>query len=75
MAGFLEEMIIRRELSDNFCFYNNKHYDSLKGGYSWAQKTLSDHRKDKREKVYSKEKLESGKTHDPLWNAAQVSLL
>ena len=71
VAGFLEEMIVRRELGDNFCFYN-KHYDSLKGGYSWAQKTLNDHRSDKREKVYSREKLEEAKTHDPLWNAAQV---
>jgi len=74
VAGFLEEMIVRRELGDNFCFYN-KHYDSLKGGYSWAQKTLNDHRSDKREKVYSREKLEEAKTHDPLWNAAQWQLV
>ena len=67
-------MIIRRELGDNFCFYN-KHYDSLKGGYSWAQKTLNDHRDDKREKVYNKEQLETAKTHDLLWNGAQVGFI
>ena len=72
VAGFLEEMIIRRELSDNFCFYNLQKYDSLKGGYEWARKTLNDHRGDKREKVYTKEQLENSKTYDPLWNAAQV---
>ncbi len=72
VAGYLEEMIIRRELSDNFCFYNSDKYDSLKGGYEWAQKTLNDHRDDKREKVYTKEQLEKAKTYDKLWNAAQV---
>ena len=65
-------MIIRRELSDNFCFYKSDKYDSLKGGYEWAQKTLNDHRDDKREKVYTKEQLEKAKTYDKLWNAAQV---
>ena len=73
VSGFLEEMIIRRELSDNFCYYNLEKYDSLKGGYAWAQKTLADHSSDQREKVYTKEQLENAKSHDLLWNAAQVS--
>ncbi|WP_287262359.1 hypothetical protein [Methanothrix sp.] len=25
---FLDELIVRRELSDNFCYYN-EHYDSM----------------------------------------------
>ena len=72
VAGFLEEMIIRRELADNFCFYKLDEYDSIEGGYEWAQKTLDDHRNDKREKVYTREQLEHSKTHDQLWNASQV---
>jgi len=28
--------VVRRELSDNFCFYN-QHYDSLTGAAAWAQ--------------------------------------
>ena len=28
--AFIEEAIIRRELADNFCFYNEK-YDSIDG--------------------------------------------
>ncbi|MBT8489475.1 MAG: deoxyribodipyrimidine photo-lyase, partial [Deltaproteobacteria bacterium] len=28
--SYLEELIVRRELSDNFCFYNDK-YDTIKG--------------------------------------------
>ena len=30
VEGFIEESVIRRELSDNFCFYNDK-YDSIEG--------------------------------------------
>ena len=40
--SFLEELIIRRELSDNFCYYNSN-YDSFKGFPDWAKKTLNDH--------------------------------
>lgn len=40
---FLEEAIVRRELGDNFCFYN-EHYDSIKGAAEWAQKSLELHK-------------------------------
>ncbi|KAK9103582.1 hypothetical protein Sjap_020836 [Stephania japonica] len=63
--SFLEELIVRRELSDNFCFYQ-PHYDSLLGAWEWARKTLMDHAGDKREHVYTKEQLESAKTFDPV---------
>ena len=68
--AFLEELIVRRELSDNFCFYN-AHYDSFEGFPDWAKKTLNDHRKGPREHIYSLEDLERASTHDQLWNAAQ----
>lgn len=71
--AFREEAIVRRELSDNFCFFN-EHYDSLKGCTSWARQTLNDHRKDKREWLYTVEELAEAKTHDDLWNAAQIQL-
>lgn len=74
VAAFCEEAIVRRELSDNFCFYN-EHYDSLKGLASWAEKTLSDHRKDKRTYIYTTDELENAKTHDDLWNSAQIQLV
>ena len=50
--GFIEEAVVRSELSDNFCFYN-PNYDSIEGGSDWARKTLQDHAKDKREYVYT----------------------
>jgi len=43
VGAYREEAIIRRELSDNFCFYNSK-YDSIKGAPNWAQTTLNDHK-------------------------------
>lgn len=72
--AFLEELIVRRELSDNFCFYN-KNYDSFDGFPEWAKKTLNEHRKDKREFTYNLEQFEKAKTHDDLWNAAQIEMV
>lgn len=71
---FLEELVIRRELSDNYCLYN-EHYDSFAGFPDWAQKSLDNHRSDPREYVYSLEDFKDAKTHDPLWNAAQRELV
>jgi len=71
---FLEELIIRKELSDNFVFYNKK-YDRFDGFPDWAKKTLNAHRNDKREYQYSRKKLEQGKTHDDLWNTAQLEMV
>lgn len=70
-AAFLEEIIVRRELSDNFCFYN-AHYDSFEGFPEWSKKSLSKHRGDHREYVYSRQRFEEAETHDELWNAAQL---
>jgi len=71
---FLEESIVRRELADNFCWYN-QNYDSLKGASAWAVDTLKKHSKDKREYVYSRLQLEKAQTHDELWNAAQRQMV
>ncbi|KAG2681407.1 hypothetical protein I3843_11G142700 [Carya illinoinensis] len=71
---FLEELIVRRELADNFCFYQH-HYDSLKGAWEWARKTLMDHAPDKREHIYTREQLEKAQTADPLWNASQLEMV
>jgi deoxyribodipyrimidine photo-lyase len=72
--AFLEELITRRELSDNYCFYN-PNYDSTSGFSQWARKTLSDHLGDLREYIYSLRELESSRTHDRLWNAAQSEMV
>ncbi len=69
--AFLEELIVRRELSDNYCHYTPD-YDSFDAFPEWAKKTLNDHRRDTRAYLYSRDELESAATHDPLWNAAQI---
>ena len=72
-AAFLEELIIRKELSDNFCFYNSN-YDSTNGFHEWSKATHQIHRVDKRDWVYKPIDFEHGKTHDLLWNAAQLEM-
>ncbi|ABB23406.1 deoxyribodipyrimidine photo-lyase [Pelodictyon luteolum] len=73
-AAFLEELIVRRELSDNYCAYNSR-YDSFDGLPIWAQDSLARHAADLREAIYTPEEFEKAVTHDPLWNAAQQELL
>ncbi|MBP7526599.1 MAG: deoxyribodipyrimidine photo-lyase [Syntrophorhabdaceae bacterium] len=68
--AFLEELVVRRELSDNYCYYT-PNYDTFEAFPEWARKTLNDHRADRRSYLYSQEELEAGATHDDLWNAAQ----
>ena len=52
VASFVEEGVVRRELSDNFCEYN-PNYDGLEGASDWARKSLDEHRKDKRDYIYT----------------------
>lgn len=70
---FLEELIVRKELSDNFCYYNPM-YDQLSGAAQWAQDTLAKHTADPREFIYSYKQFADAQTHDPAWNAAQKQL-
>jgi deoxyribodipyrimidine photo-lyase len=71
---FLDELIVRRELSDNFCFYN-WHYDAFQGFSTWAKKSLDEHRRDERELIYTLTQLERAKTYDDLWNASQMEMV
>lgn len=73
-AAFIEELVVRRELSDNFCYYE-PHYDSFEGFPDWAQKSLKKSADDAREYVYTKSQFEKAKTHDDLWNAAQIEMV
>ncbi len=72
--AFLEELIVRRELADNFCFYQPK-YDDLEGAPAWARASLEACLKDRREFVYTLAEFEQAKTHDALWNAAQRQMV
>ncbi|CAM9717520.1 unnamed protein product [Laminaria digitata] len=74
VKAFMEQAVVRRELGDNLCFYN-ANYDNLSGAADWARESLEAHANDEREWTYSVEQLEKGKTHEDLWNAAQLQLV
>jgi deoxyribodipyrimidine photo-lyase len=69
LDSYLEELIIRRELSMNFCHYTPD-YDKFSCLPNWAKETLEEHKDDSREYLYAREQLENAETHDEYWNAA-----
>jgi deoxyribodipyrimidine photo-lyase len=74
IESFVEELVVRRELSMNFVFYNDD-YDSFSNLPGWAKETLREHKDDKREHVYTTEQLENAQTHDEYWNAAMREMV
>jgi deoxyribodipyrimidine photo-lyase len=71
---FLEELIVRRELSFNYA----RHVESpanLENLPAWSRQTLLQHACDPREPSYSYEQFEKAQTHDALWNACQKEML
>jgi deoxyribodipyrimidine photo-lyase len=74
IESFVEELVVRRELSMNFVFYNND-YDSYSNLPGWARKTLEEHKGDEREYTYTRKQLENAETHDEYWNAAMKEMV
>ena len=72
--AFVEELFVRRELAENYCFYNDR-YDTFEAVPDWAKASLAAHAADRREYLYTADEFESAATHDPLWNAAQSELV
>ena len=71
---FLDQLIVRRELSENFCFYEPR-YDSIKAFPSWARQAFEQHILDPRLYLTTFEEFQNAKTHDDLWNACQTELV
>lgn len=71
--GFFDELVTWREIGYNFSFLRDD-YDHWESLPTWARATLEAHANDARAYVYSREELEQARTHDPLWNAAQLQL-
>jgi deoxyribodipyrimidine photo-lyase len=67
--AYLEELIVRRELSFNFVHFADD-YDRFSSLPAWAQTTLRQHTGDRRSRVYTRSEMEEARTHDPYWNAA-----
>ena len=72
--AFLDQLVTWRELGFNMCWMREDYddYDSLP---EWAKTTLAKHAGDPRPSVYTPEQLDAGRTHDALWNAAQMQLV
>ncbi len=73
IESFLDEVITWRETGFHFAWHTPE-YDQFDSLPSWALETLSEHSDDRREHVYSYEELADARTHDPVWNAAQMQL-
>ena len=73
-AAYIEEGMVRRELSDNFVYYSPTDYDELSSAAGWAQESLQLHASDSRDWLYTTEELTLAQSHDGLWNAAQLQL-
>jgi deoxyribodipyrimidine photo-lyase len=73
--AFLDELVTWRELGFNMCWHRPDDYDRYESLPAWARRTLAKHRRDRRPWVYDLAALETGRTHDALWNAAQRQLV
>jgi deoxyribodipyrimidine photo-lyase len=72
--AYISELIGWRELCVNFVRYN-ENYDSIECADPWAEKTLREHLRDKRDPLYTLEQMEKGETYDELWNASQLQMV
>jgi deoxyribodipyrimidine photo-lyase len=72
--SFLDELVTWREIGFNMCHLCPDDYDSYDSLPEWALASLEKHAADPRPRLYTLEQLESARTSDPIWNAAQNQL-
>ena len=70
---YIEEIWIRRELAENYCFYKNKNYTTIQSAWDWAVKLIAAEKTKKQ--VFSLTQMEKGDTDDEAWNAAQLEMV
>ena len=71
--AYIEQLIVRRELSVNFAYYTSS-YDTYECIPDWARRTLTAHENDRRDYIYSRRQLENAETHDEYWNASMQEM-
>ena len=72
--AFLEQLVVRRELSINFVLHQRQ-YDQFSAVPQWALRSLREHEKDRRAHTYSSAVLERAETHDHYWNASMREMV
>jgi len=71
--AYFEQLIVRRELAMKFAYYTSD-YDAYTCIPGWAEKTLAEHDRDKRDYIYSRRQLENAATHDAYRNAGMLEM-
>ncbi len=72
--SYFNELIVWRELAINFVRYQPE-YDSPGCADHWAVETIAEHDRDERAVLYTLAQMETARTHDELWNAAQIQMV
>ncbi len=73
--AFMDQMLTWREMGFNMTHREPDRYDRYDSLPDWAQKSLKQHTRDPRPRVYELEQFERAETGDELWNAAQRELV
>lgn len=75
VEGFLEQLLVRRELAFNFVYYCNGYdrFDTMTD--RWAYETMHAHADDHRPILYTKDDYHRYDTHDPYFNAAMKEMV
>jgi deoxyribodipyrimidine photo-lyase len=73
-GSYLEELIVRRELSFNYARFVERP-NRLENLPEWAQATMAKHARDERSPKFNAKQIEQGETYDELWNATQKEML
>lgn len=72
VASFIEEVWVRRELAENFCFYK-KNYRKVESSWDWAKLLII--KEGTQQAKYSMEQMEYAETDDRAWNACQIEMV
>lgn len=74
VEAFVQQLTTWRELAYNWCL-RTPHFDAIAALPDWVQRTMAEHVRDPRPQTYDLPTLESARTGDRLWNAAQHELV
>lgn len=72
VESFIEEIWIRRELAENFCFYK-KNYLKVDSAWNWAKELMT--KESSKHTKYTMKQMENAETDDPAWNASQIEMM
>ena len=69
---YIEEIFVRRELAENFCFYKD-YTIANSAAWDWSLKLMNNETSKKQ--IYTLKEMECAKTNDIIWNACQYELV